>query len=1284
MRGVSVSAQVCGLKEPRGVAVDDSTEPLVRPAAGDVYVVDTGNNRVERFSSTGAYLGQFDGSGTFEVEGKTETGPAAETGAFSEPTQIAVDNSGGVLDPSVGDVYVVDSGHGVIDKFTETGEYVGQITGARCEAETESPPCTHGKLLPFIKGEFGIGGVAVDPAGTLWVDEYPGDVYSFSDGVVNAYLSTRAITSCLLALGVDAEDDLYLQDCDHAEKYTSSGELLIRPFGSTEGLFTKGIAVDPVAGEAYIDYESKVEALTLGGSRLEEFGSGHLEVDQYGRGSMGVAVDASDGTVFASDFPGDDVAVFEAVTLPTVSLTGLSEQSPRGVTLNGTVNPEGSPVTSCVFEYVAAGEYVPAASNPYEKGARVPCEPVQPGGPGGGAAAVAVKAHLPGLVAEAQYHYRLVTENKAGLPSATADEVFTAGPVLGGESVTNVASSSATLNESIDPNGDDAHYYLQYGTSGAYGSYAPLSPPGVDLGAGTEAQAVGVHLQGLAAGTTYHYRFVVVQEGEEFAEPDRTFATQGASAGGVLADARAWELVSPADNKGALIEQFSNGGGDEIQAADDGSAITYLTAGSPVGEDPQGRSGWAQVLSARTPGGWRSTDLSLPGRIPGNEEVAALQAAKPEYEMFSQDLSLAAVEPSPHGTPPLSSQASERTIYLRNDPLCGAQPAACYTPLVTAGNVPEGTEFGGNPEDSASLVYFVTATPDLSHVLLATPLALTPEAVYESSYLNQNQWNLYEWSKGGLALVNVLPEDEGGQPTSGPEPSVRLAGGNVGEGIPRGVNPSAISSDGRRVAWDLGVPHETVTGGYEGLFVRDMVAGETVKVSGPDGVFQWMSSDGSEVFFLEGGDLHLCTLVETGGALSCVYSDLTADHAVGEGSAGVQELVSDVSRDGSYVYFVANGVLGEGVNAEGHAPVTGEENLYLLHHSEGQWRTTFIATLSPQDANGWIQKGQGRSAPDLSMVASRVSPNGRYLAFMSDRSLTGYDNTDAVSGQADQEVYVYDAQGDGGNGLLVCASCDPTGARPVGVLDPPEQKRAPLLVDRPGVWAGSWLAGSIPGWDKDFVEGSQYQPRYLSDSGRLFFNSPDTLVPHATNGVEDVYEYEPTGVGDCTEATASGATVYSASSAGCVGLMSAGTSGQESAFFDTSENGDDVFFISEAKLVAADTGNSYAVYDAHVCGSEGVPCASEPVPPPPCSSGDSCKAAPSQQPQIFGPTPSATFVGAGNPAAEPAKPAVKAKAKPLTRAQKLVKALKACKRDRSKKKRAACEKKARRTYGRSK
>jgi hypothetical protein len=107
------------LSEPLGVAVNE----VKGPQEGDVYVVDRAANRVERFSAGGAYLGQFDGSGKFEVEGHEEEGTAAgfggqpgeiETGRFSGPSEIAIDNSSSATDPSKGDVYVLDGGHGII------------------------------------------------------------------------------------------------------------------------------------------------------------------------------------------------------------------------------------------------------------------------------------------------------------------------------------------------------------------------------------------------------------------------------------------------------------------------------------------------------------------------------------------------------------------------------------------------------------------------------------------------------------------------------------------------------------------------------------------------------------------------------------------------------------------------------------------------------------------------------------------------------------------------------------------------------------------------------------------------------------------------------------------------------------------------------------------------------------------------------------------------------------------------------------------------------------------
>lgn len=1235
---------------PAWMAVNDSTNTIAEPAAGDVYVVDRGNNRVERFSSTGLYLGQFNGSGTYEdVEEAVEvkTGAAAPTGAFSGPMEIAVDDSGSPLDPSAGDVYVVDDGHGVVDKFSPKGAYLGQLTGTPpCTAQN---PCKSGGL--FEAGEASprsLEGVAVDPSGTLWVSTYKGPIYSFSDAPVNQYQSEREaeVGNAGEGLAVDSEDNLYINEGGGGAgvaKFNGAGEVLSRPFGGDTGAF--GVAVDRVGGEVYLDNLTSVEAFSLGGAPIESGQSGSPFPAFASSGeltfSKGVAVNSSDGTVYVSDQPSGRVLVYEGVLLPSVSMGAVSEQQPRSVTLNGTVDPEGKAVGSCVFEYVAGSEYEAGAANPYVGGVRVPCEEPQ-GGLGEGTVARPVSAHLTGLTPGVTYHYRLVAENTGGKSPTPDRELFT-GPVLGGEFATDVASSSATLQEPVDPNGGDTHYYFQYGPTAEYGSYAPVLPPGVDLGAASGVQNVSVHLQNLEAGTDYHYRFVAVQGGETFPEPDRTFRTQSAGGLSELADGRQWELVSPADSHGALIEPFQVGG--QVQAANNGSGIAYMTRGVSAADDPVGKTSFAQVLSTRGSKGWETSDLTLPSRIPENGEGSnEISSYQPEYDLFSPDLSSAAVEPEEGGTPPLSPEATERTLYLRND------LNSSFLPLVTAGNVPEGARieepsFIGETAGSLEFeMHFLAATPDLGHVVFETPMALTPEATDEEN-IHKNisshvQWNLYEWGGGQLQLVNILPGNAG--VAHGPypkEPEVRLAGMTSIGGQPHGGAQRDVSSDGRYVAWTWGETYSSQKlNAYKGLYVRDMVEERTMRVGGPAAIYQTMNSTGSEVFYLENGDLYMFdTETET-------PTDLTVDHVAGktsagvEISAGVQEDVSDVSENGSYVYFVAHGVLGrEGAtlsNVEGRVPVKGEDNLYVLHDTGEGWTTGYIATLSPSDVPSWYSTFSGVEVPYLAKLSSRVSPDGHYLTFMSERPLTGYDNTDAVSGQPDEEVFLYDAE----TSRLVCASCDPTGARPVGVYD---TSIAELLVDRVGVWtegesssadqrSAHWLAGSIPGWDELGRNPATYQPRYLSDSGRLFFDSPDALVPQDINGLEDVYEYEPTGMGSCTEATASGTSVYAPAADGCVSLMSSGTSSSESAFYDASENGDDVFFTTTSRLVSEDYDNGYDVYDAHVCGAEGVPCKPAPVAAPPCVEGESCKAAPSPQPEIYGPPPTATFNGVGN------------------------------------------------------
>ena len=86
----------------------------------------------------------------------------------------------------------------------------------------------------------------------------------------------------------------------------------------------------------------------------------------------------------------------------------------------------------------------------------------------------------------------------------------------------NVTSSGATLNGTINPNGTDTQVYFQYGTTTAYGSTTATQ----DIGSGTSPVAFSsASLTGLLPGTTYNYQLVTVSNGLTSTYANQTFTT---------------------------------------------------------------------------------------------------------------------------------------------------------------------------------------------------------------------------------------------------------------------------------------------------------------------------------------------------------------------------------------------------------------------------------------------------------------------------------------------------------------------------------------------------------------------------------------------------------------------------------------------------------------------------------------------------------------------------------------------------------------------------------------
>jgi DNA-binding beta-propeller fold protein YncE len=770
-------------------------------------------------------------------------------------------------------------------------------------------------------------------------------------------------------------------------------------------------------------------------------------------------------------------------------------------------------------------------------------------------------------------------------------------PVVDRELTAEVGASEAKLGALVNPGGIQTSYRFEYGPTSAYGSSTPF--PEGSVGEGVESHAVWASANGLAPGTTYHYRVVATNELAPggIAGLDQTFTTLTAEQAacpneqmrggfsGKLPDCRAYELVTPpvtsaAQFDGVLSMVYAS------KAAADGEALT-LTIREPR---PGAPTAGEKYVARRGAGGWIAEDI-MPLESYDGVGCANYQFAYAFSEQLTKDViqagggSRASAGNNTHEDP--ESCNPEGSQVVSGEPV-GYENLLVRENATGAYRLVNVTPPGVTPADT----HFQAASADLSHVIFTETSPLAEGATYGVE-------NLYEWDEGALRLVSVLPDG-----TAVPGSLAAKAGTPEHEGV--------VSSDGSHVLFTYGGALYDRIDGQRTVQIDEKQGG-----SGPSGggSFKAATSDGSKVFFLDESkltadstaavgepDLYECALPE--GASKCELADLTVA-AAGE-HAGVLRVTPLGGHDSSYVYFVAKGVLAsntrEFTNGEGKTVVEGAEagkqNLYLWNGS----KTTFIAAGVEHNYFGIEQ----------------TSPDGKWLSFESQKSLTGYNNNTlaGVCGEsvACQELFLYSAA----TGQVACASCNPTGEPPVG--------------------GGVARRGEAYG---EF-EGLFPTRRVLTDAGQVFFETYEALVPSDTNGGRDVYEYEGGGAH----------------------LISSGTSSFESNLEGVSESGHDVFFRSNQQLVPQDNQEGQIVtYDARVAG--GFPA---PASPPACTTADACRTPVSPQPSIYGAPSSQTFSGLGNLAPPEAKPKAKPKAKPVKCKKGLVKNKKGkCVRKKSKK-----------------
>jgi sugar lactone lactonase YvrE len=950
------------------------------PYAGDLFVADAGNQRMQVFDpTTGAFVAAF---GKDVLQSGTET--------FGKRVCIA----------ALANNVCKAGSSPVVNNIPPANSYgFGEFHGS---AGANSRPSTF----------------AVDANGSIYVpgvtnyalQKYSPDLGSESDFA--PYLCTRLEvpgttepqpTGCS-EVGVDPQtNDVYVA-------YGIRGEKIICA-GIAEGCVPKPF----VKERAIARLDSAGSEPPLEEGILEGFGVRYIN---------GIAVDGSVGV------PGRSGHVFLTVNGPEQRVDVLFDGTPpdfefapidpaevkaHEITAHLTINPHGNSVdTSYQFETLIQG----GVWKPY---------PLPPASVGNGTSPVAIDAVVANLRANTKYRIRLAV--KKGDRRLSPEQTFTTPPsaptVETGEARWSGPPSSGpslTFFATVDDENLPVHYYFEYGADASYGARVPLFETG-SYAASQEPFVGRQTVNGLDPAGSYHYRIVARSASGASVGADREVGPS--QSGGRFA-----EQVSPADKGVGNVRESPLSfffRGESLQAAASGDRLAYQYE---YGNPDATAGGEMLEFAKRGSSAWATEQLVAASNAPpeANPVLGATQGfvmwLSPELDCsFMQARNTVNSE-----TPPADVENYIWHLYRGDD--AGNFKMITPTPL------------SGNQSDPVFRV--LGAASDCSRVVFQTKYRLLPSVPEVIFLGNPHfyEWEAGGGPDGTLRPVDVRPD--GSVPSGGasmgldgnfdvpPNNAVSRpdgdraffvatsnAGGDSGnaaifvrESAAGTTDPACLSS-----------PRCTV----------DVSQSQTATPNTDTTVFQMASADGSHVFFKAMAGLAANSPASPIGNSLYDYDvdtgelrDLTPDSNPADSAGAVVEGVFGTGDDGSYIYFATKGQLiaGKGrTYLENNDSLNGFDNVYLSHNGA----LSYVGSITKKDAGrdegglylgAFVQALASNVGPKL---RSRVTPDGRHLLFVSGVNLDPpYDSA------GKREIYRYSAD----DSTISCISCRPDGDPP--------------------------------------------------------------------------------------------------------------------------------------------------------------------------------------------------------------------------------------------------------------
>jgi hypothetical protein len=547
--------------EPSEVAIDESGGP----SNGDLYVSDAKHNVVDKLKPTGLgeyiYVCRFVGYGQGCIE-KPTVSPT-----WHEPDGVAVDSHGNVYVASFG------PGDGAVYEFTSEGQDERELSGGDIGTRgNETGPvgvAVDAKGNIYINNfqnsivkidtsgheslldEGGSRGVAVDSHGNVFVDnnsaiieynEKGEEVNKFGEGVFapsegiavhdstgSVYVSDKS-TNEVLVFGQVTVPSVTTGGSSEAKGTTAKVVGSVNPEGIEAHYYVEyGLCTGKQRGElrdklencpqssfSYAETTTEIALPEPSGTNPEA-----VEVGLSGLSPETVYHYRLVGTDTNGNKHGKEATFTTGPAVAGLSTTFASSLQTAGATLNGLLDPEGTPA-HYFFEYISEAEYESSAADPYSHGVSTAGEPGERSGNGEEAASTPIT----GLEFGTTYHYRIVAYNEHG-ETFGPDHIMTTLPALPivddlrPSFATGVGHHEAALRGTVNPGRGVTSYTFLYGPLSVH----EFSTLPAYTQANDEDNQVEQAISGLQPDTLYRYVLLATNASGTVASEEGEFTT---------------------------------------------------------------------------------------------------------------------------------------------------------------------------------------------------------------------------------------------------------------------------------------------------------------------------------------------------------------------------------------------------------------------------------------------------------------------------------------------------------------------------------------------------------------------------------------------------------------------------------------------------------------------------------------------------------------------------------------------------------------------------------------